>query len=130
VCSEPPAMRLGTSAESSTIQVTEEDYLVAIRPPRHSGERSVDRARTSARPLEERPLLDELWRISHFGAIPEAVIRRALTLAGGREIPTDSLHQGLRQLLDRGWVEHDASDDTDGEQRWRLTDSGRHICVS
>jgi hypothetical protein len=87
----------------------------------------VERGGTTARLLEERTLLEELWRISHFGWIPEAVIRRALTLAGGRELPTDSLHHGLRRLLDRGWVEHQASEDTDGEQRWRLSDRGRQI---
>jgi hypothetical protein len=130
VCGEPSAVGLDTSAESSRIQLSEEDDLVAIRPLGPGGERLVDRARTSARLLAERTLLEELWRISHFGWIPEAVIRHALTLAGGREIPTDSLHQGLRQLLDRGWVEHDAGEDADGEQRWRLSDSGRQIRVS
>jgi hypothetical protein len=130
VCSEPSAMRLGTSADSSTIELTEEGGLVAVRPLSPSGKRPVDRARPSGRPLEEWTLLEELWRISHFGWIPEAVIWRALTLAGDREIPTDSLHQGLRQLLDRGWVQHDASEDTDGERRWRLTDNGRDIRVS
>src|SRR5450755_1509279 len=93
VCSEPSAMRLGTSADSSTIGLTGEDCLVAVRPLSPSGKRPVDRARTSARPLEEWTLLEELWRISHFGWIPEAVIWRALTLAGDREIPTDSLHE-------------------------------------
>ena len=84
----------------------------------------------TARLLEERTLLEELWRISHFGWIPEAAIRRALTLAGARELPTDSLHQGLRGLLDRGWLEHQVSEDTDGEQRWRLSDTGRQLHVS
>jgi hypothetical protein len=58
------------------------------------------------------------------------MIRRALTLAGGREFPTDSLHHGLRRLLDRGWVEHQASEDTDGEPRSRLSDRGRQMRVS
>jgi hypothetical protein len=130
VCGEPRAMRVGKSAESSTIQLREEDYLVAVRPLGRGGEPLVERGGTTARLLEERTLLEELWRISHFGWIPEAMIRRALTLAGGRELPTDSLHQGLRRLLDRGWVEHQASEDTDGEQHWRLTERGRRIRVS
>jgi hypothetical protein len=124
------AMRVGKSAQSSTIQLTEEDYLVAIRPLRRGGEPLVDPESTTARLLEERTLLEELWRISHFGWMPEAVIRRALTLAGGREFPTDSLHQGLRRLLGRGWVEHQPGGDTDGEQCWRLSDSGRQMRVS
>ncbi len=123
-------MRAGKSVESSTIQLTEEDYLVAVRPRRHGDEPLVDPGGTTARLLQERTLLEELWRISHFGWIPEAVIGRALTLAGARELPTDSLHQGLRRLLDRGWVEHQASEDTDGEQHWRLSDSGRQMRVS
>ncbi len=127
---EPRAMRLGKSAESSTIQLSEEDYLVAVRPVARGGEPLVARGGTTARLLEERTLLEELWRISHFGWIPEAVIGRALTLAGGRELPTDSVNQGLRRLLDRGWVEHQASEDTDGEQRWRLSGRGRRIRVS
>jgi hypothetical protein len=109
VCGEPSGVRLDASAESSRIQQTEQVDLVAISPVGPGGEQLVDRARTSARLLEARTLLEELWRISHFGWIPEAVIRHALTLAGGREIPTDSLHQGLRRLIDRGWVEHDAA---------------------
>ena len=127
MCGEPRAMRVGKSADSSTTRLTEEDYPVAIWPLGR-GEPLVDRGRTTARLLEERTLLEELWRISHFGWIPEAAIRRALTLAGGREPPTDSLHHGLRRLLDRGWVEH--HEDTDGEQLWRLSDSGRQIQVS
>lgn len=127
---EPRAMRVGKSAESSTIELTEEDFVVAVRPLGRVGEPLVDRAGTTGRLLEERTLLEELWRISHFGWIPEAAIRRALTLAGGRELPTDSLHQGLRRLLDRGWLEHQVSADTDDEQRWRLTDSGRQVHVS
>ena len=130
VCGEPRAMRVGNSAESSTIHLTEEDYLVAIRPHRRGEEPLVDPEGRTARLLGERTLLEELWRISHFGWIPEAMIRRALTLAGGREFPTDSLRQGLRRLLDRGWVEHQPGENTDGEQRWRLSDSGRQMRVS
>ena len=130
MCGEPPAMRVGKSAESATLQLTEEDYLVAIRPLGRGGDPLVDGGGTTARLLEERTLLEELWRISHFGWMPEAVIRRALTLAGGRELPTDSVHQGLRRLLERGWVEHQAGEDADGEQHWRLSDRGRRIRVS
>ena len=124
-------MRRITPGEGSTIQLTDEDYLAAVRPLTPTDERTVDRPLTRPRPLDERTLIDELCRVSHFGWIPEAVIRRALTLARGREIPTtDSLHQGLRQLLDRGWIEHRDGDADDGEHHWRLTDSGRDARVS
>jgi len=123
-------MRGITPGEGSTIQLTDEDYLVAVRPLTPTDERTVDRPLTRPRPLDERTLIDELWRVSHFGWIPEAVIRHALTLARGREIPTDSLHQGLRQLLDRGWIEHRGGDADDGEPHWRLTDGGRDARVS
>ena len=44
---------------------------------------------------------------------------------------TVASYQEFAQIYPRpGWVEHDASDGTDGEQRWRLTDNGRHIRVS
>ena len=115
---------------SSTIQLSEEDYLVAVRPLGRDGEPLVDVEGTTARLLEERTLLEELWRISHFGWMPEAVIRRALSLAGGRELPTDSVNQGLRRLLDRGWVEHEVGEDADGQPHWRLSGRGRRIRVS
>ena len=91
---------------------------------------SVDRAPTSRRLLDQRTLIDELWRISHFGWIPEAAIQRALTLAGRDEIPIDSLHQGLRELLDRGCLDHRDSDADIGDHHWRLTDTGRHARFS
>jgi hypothetical protein len=130
VQSEPPIMRSGNPAERPTIQLTDDDYLAATRPltPTHHG--SVDPTSPSRRPLDERTLIDELWRISHFGWIPEAAIRRALTLARGQEIATDSLHQGLRQLLDHGCLEHRDSDADSGDHHWRLTDSGRHARFS
>jgi hypothetical protein len=86
-------MRRITPGEGSTIQLTDEDYLATVRPLTPTDERTVDRPLTRPRPLDERTLIDELCRVSHFGWIPEAVIRCALTLARGREIPTDSLHQ-------------------------------------
>jgi hypothetical protein len=118
-------MRPISSAEGSPIELTEDDYVAAVRPLGASDERPVDRTQRRPRGLDERALLDELWRISHLGWIPEAVIRRALTLARGGELPADSLHHGLRRLLDRGWVEHRNSDPDHGEHHWRLTDSGR-----
>jgi hypothetical protein len=117
-------MRSGNPAERPTIQLTDDDYLAATEPLAPTDERPVGRTPTIAKLLDQRTLIDELWRISHFGWIPDAAIRRALTLAGGHEIPNDRLHQGLRQLLERGCVEHRASDT--GEHHWRLTDSGRH----
>ena len=130
MCGEPRAMRAGKPADSSTIQLTEEDYLAAVRPLGRGEKPLADRGGTTARLLDERTLREELWRISHFGWIPEAVIRRALTLTGGRELPADSVHQGLRRLLDRGWVEYQARKDVDGERCWRLSDSGRQMHVS
>lgn len=123
-------MRRGNPAERPTIQVTDVDYLAATRPLASTHDRPVERARTSRGPLDERTLIDELWRISHFGWIAEGVIRRALTLAGGQAIPTEGLHQGLRQLLARGWVEHHDDAANIGDHHWRLTDSGRAARVS
>ena len=127
--SEPPITRSGDPAETPTIQLTDDDYLAATRPLTPT-EGPVDRTPTIRRLLDQRTLIDELWRISHFGWIPEAAIRRALTLAGGHEIPNDSLHHGLRQLLERGFLEHRDSDAETGEHHWRLTDTGRHARFS
>jgi hypothetical protein len=99
-------MRRGNPAERPTIQLTDVDYLAATRPLTPTDDRPVERTRTSRGPLEERTLIDELWRVSRFGWIPEGVIRRPLTLARGQEIPTDGLHRGARELPPRGWVEH------------------------
>jgi hypothetical protein len=126
---EPPTMRSGDPAERPTIQLTDDDYLAATGPLAPTGEGPVDRAPMIRRLLDQRTLIDELWRISHFGWIPEAAIRRALTLAGEHEIP-NSLHQGLRQLLERGCVDHRDSDADTGEHHWRLTDTGRHARFS
>ena len=123
-------MRRGNPAEGPTIQLTDVDYLAATPPLAPTDDRPVERARTSRGPLDERTLIDELWRVSHFGWIPEGVIGRALTLARGREIPADGLHHGLRQLRARGWVEHRDADANFGDHHWRLTDSGRDARVS
>lgn len=128
--SEPPIMRSGNPAERPTIQLTAADYLAATRPLAATDDRPVDRTSTIRRLLDQRTLIDELWRVSHFGWIPEAAIRRALTLAGRPEIPNDCLHQGLRQLLERGYLEHRDSDADTGEHHWRLTDTGRHARFS
>ena len=82
-------------------------------------------ARSSATPPDERALLFELWRISHFGWISETAIRRSLRIAGGNEISAGALAERLRRLLDRGWVEQRDSDPGTGGREWRLTDSGR-----
>jgi len=123
-------MRRGSPAETPTIELTDVDYLVATRPLAPSDEQPVERTSTSCRPLDERTLIDELWRISHFGWIPEGLIRRVLTLARGQEIPPDGMHQGLRQLLARGWVEHHDGDVNIAGDHWRLTDSGRDARAS
>ena len=123
-------MRRSNPAEGLTIQLSDVDYLTAAPPLAPTDDRPVERARTSRGPLDERTLIDELWRVSHFGWIPEGVIRRALTLARGREIPSDGLHHRLRQLLAHGGVEHRAADTNFGDHHWRLTDSGRDARVS
>jgi hypothetical protein len=125
VQSEPPIMRGGDPAERPSIQLTDDDYLAATRPLGPTDERAVGRTLTIRRLLDQRTLIDELWRISHFGWIPEVAIRRALTLAGEYEIPSDSLHQGLLRLLERGCLEHDDGGADTGEHYWRLTDTGR-----
>jgi DNA-binding HxlR family transcriptional regulator len=66
-----------------------------------------------------------LWLISHFGRIAEATIRRSLIISGAQEILATALAERLRQLLNRGWVEHRHNDAGPGEPEWRLTDSGR-----
>jgi hypothetical protein len=122
-------MRSGNPAERPTIQLTDDGYLAATGLT-STDERPVDWTPTIRRLLDQRTLIDELWRISHFGWIPEAAIRRALTLVGGHEIPNDSLHQGLRQLLQGGYLEHRGSDADAGEHHWRLTDTGRRARFS
>ncbi len=123
-------MRPIRSAEDSAIQLADDDYLAAIAPLPRADQRPVDRTRTRPRLLDERPLIDDLWHISHYGWIPGTMIRRALTLAHGREIPTDSLHDALRQLLDHGWIELRDANADDEEHYWRLTDGGRQARVS
>lgn len=123
-------MRRGNPAERPTIRLSGDDYLAATRPLAPTYEWPVEPTRTSRSSLDERALIDELWRISHFGWIPEVVIRRALMLARGQEILTDGLHQSLRQLLARGWVEHRDGDADIGDHHWRLTESGRDARMS
>jgi len=103
--------------------------LAATGPLAPTDERPVGRTPTIRRLLDQRALIDELWRISHFGWIPEVAIRQALTLAGEHKLSSDSLHQGLRQLLERGCLEHDDSGAESGEHQWRLpTPAGRPAC--
>ena len=69
-------------------------------------------------------LLEQLWQISHYGWIGDGMIRRGLIISG-EGIPVAALAQGLRVLLERGWVEQRDSDTYPDELEWRLTDSGR-----
>ena len=75
-------------------------------------------------PPDVQKLLEELWQISHHGWIGDGVIRRGLIISG-EGIPVAALVQGLRMLLERGWIEQRDSDAYPGELEWRLTDSGR-----
>ncbi|MGO9793873.1 MAG: hypothetical protein ACLP8S_31460 [Solirubrobacteraceae bacterium] len=70
-------------------------------------------------------MLTELWQISHFGWITEAAVRRSVIIASGRDITPTLVVDGLRQLLERGWVEQRPSAAGAGESEWRLTSSGR-----
>ncbi len=74
---------------------------------------------------DEQALLQELWQISHFGWIPEAAIRRTLTIAGGQQISAVAVAERLRGLVERGWIEQRESDADTQEPEWRLTDRGR-----
>jgi len=108
-------MRLtGHDALAGTIRPT----IAGYRPP-------AGPARPSPKSPDEQALLHELWQISHFGWIPEAAIRRSLTIAG-QEIAAAALAEHLQQLLERGRAEQRHSDAGTGEHEWRLTDSGRN----
>ena len=76
-------------------------------------------------PPDGQALLWELWRISRFGWMPEATLRRGLTIAGGRQISAEAVAERLRGLREFGWVEQRDSSRGAGERAWRLTDSGR-----
>lgn len=57
--------------------------------------------------------------------MPEAAIRRSLTIAGGQEIPPVALAHALRRLVELGWAEQRDSAGGAAEREWHLTDSGR-----
>ena len=105
----------GSDDVAETIRSTKAAYAPPAGP-----------ARPIPEPPDEQTLLDELWQISHFGWIPEAAIRRSLTIASVQEIPAGGVDDRLRQLLERGWAEQRHSDAGAGEREWRLTDSGRN----
>jgi hypothetical protein len=96
---------------------TEAPHAVPADPPRGNPE-----------PRDERTLLRELWQISHFGWIPEAAIRRSLTISAGQEIPAALLAERLQQLLGRRWAEqrHRGRGTSADDREWRLTESGRN----
>jgi hypothetical protein len=102
-----------------------------VRSPGRSGRHELDlsgqRAPTppDRNPSSDPELLGALWLISHFGWIAEATIRRSLIISGAQEILATALAQRLRQLLNRGWVEHRHNDAGTDEPEWRLTDNGR-----
>ncbi len=105
------------------MRLTSHDALAGTIRPAKAGYRP---ARASPKPPTEQALLHEVWQISHFGWIPEAAIRRSLTIAGYQQLPASALAERLRQLLERGWTEQRHSDAGPGEGEWRLTDSGRN----
>lgn len=79
-----------------------DDVVVAIRPTRNGQAPSAGSVRSDPKPSDEQALLHELWQISHFGWIPEAAIRRALTIAGGQELSTVAVAERLGRLVERG----------------------------
>ncbi|MGO9791057.1 MAG: hypothetical protein ACLP8S_16645 [Solirubrobacteraceae bacterium] len=105
------------------MRLTSHDALAGTIRPTKAGYRP---ARPSPKPPNEQALLLEVWQISHFGWIPEAAIRRSLTIAGYQQLPASALAERLRQLLKRGWTEQRHSDTGTGESEWRLTDRGRN----
>ncbi len=78
-------------------------------------------------PPDERMMLNELWQISHFGWITEAAVRRSVIIASGRDVSPAFVAAGLRQLLERGWVEPRPSAANADEFEWRLTGGGRGV---
>ena len=102
-----------------------DDVAEAIRPTKPGCAPPAGSARLTAKPPDERTLLAELWQISHFGWIPQAVILRSLTISG-QEVPAAALAERVQQLLERGWAEQRHGDAGTGEREWRLTDSGRN----
>ncbi|MGO9898353.1 MAG: hypothetical protein ACLP0J_01365 [Solirubrobacteraceae bacterium] len=105
------------------MRLTSHNALPGTIRPTKAGYRP---ARPSPKPPDEHALLHEVWQISHFGWIPQAAIRRSLSIAGYQQIPADVLAERLRQLLQRGWTEQRHSDTGTGEREWRLTESGRN----
>jgi DNA-binding HxlR family transcriptional regulator len=94
-------------------------------PPTHSGQpAAAGQADPTPGPPDVQKLLEELWQISHYGWIGDGVIRRGLIISA-EGIPVAALAQGLRILVERGWVEQRDSDTYPGKLEWRLTDSGR-----
>jgi hypothetical protein len=117
---------LASQLLSSSIHLAGRDGVATAPPPTRAGYTpAAGSARPSAKLLDEHALLHELWQISHFGWIREAVIRRGLTIACGQEVPAAAVAEGLRQLLERGWAEQRDSDVSTREREWRLTDHGR-----
>ncbi len=103
----------------------DDDLARAIRPTSTAHARPSRPARLTPELPDEQALLQELWQISHFGWMPEAAIRRSLTIASGREIPAAAVTERLGRLLELGWAEQRDSSAGTGERAWRLTDSGR-----
>jgi DNA-binding HxlR family transcriptional regulator len=70
-------------------------------------------------------MLTELWQLSHFGWITEAAVRRSVIIASGHDVTPGLVADGMRQLLERGWVERRPLASGTDESEWRLTGSGR-----
>ncbi len=104
-----------------------------MRWPERSGRHELATSGQPARhapaaiPPSEEELLRELWLISHFGWIADAIIARALIISGAREVLPGGVGDRLGQLVNRGWVERRHTDGGTDEPEWRLTDSGRDV---
>jgi hypothetical protein len=105
--------------------VTEREDLAGPIPPTNGGQpAAAGQADPTPGPPDVQKLLEGLCQISHYGWIGDGVIRRGLIISG-EGIPVAALAQGLRVLLEHGWVEQRDSDVYPGELEWCLTDSGR-----
>jgi DNA-binding HxlR family transcriptional regulator len=88
--------------------------------------RSAAPVRRARKISAEQALLEELWRISHFGWVSDTTIRRALIISGLDNVLGPALADHLRELLNRGWIEQRLTVLTERQSEWRLTTSGRN----
>jgi hypothetical protein len=111
---------------SSTHLAGRDDVATAVRPITAGYKAAAFRSTRAGPKLDDRTLLHELWLISHFGWIAEALILRSLMIASGHELAPAALAERLGQLRQLGWLQERHRDAGEGRREWRLTDSGRN----